>query len=700
MHLRRERVISGPRVKKLNILPILLLVLAATMFLHCEEKTTGPVYIPEPPLQFIDSVFPADGAVDVPVNSCVRITFLRSMDTASLVSRRFHFSGNHTYSLSRDAMKVTFCAAGGLNRAAEYHVVIDSGLVDTAGNVMTAPYSFSFRTETGHALISAIWPTDDDVDVPLDAAIRVTFSREMDTTTINAATVLMSDGIGGTINYANRRLIFTPTDSLESNHTYTMTLKAAIADTAGTMLGEDYIWTFTTVKSGALYIKSVFPLDGATQVPVTTNIHIQFSAGLDPGSVNPGDFTISGGVTGDVTVTNQYISAVVFNPVADLEQNTIYTAAFSGDVTSTTGQRMHINRSWTFTTADTLPPQVVSVFPADGANVSPKTNISITFNKNLDPASITAGELYIVGHSNAGDQTSVSGATVMLNPSTNLPNAETMTAVFDGDVSDRNGYGADIDRTWQFTTNPVFKLVTIDPDTNEACVPTNTVIRMIFSRPLDAATVTSANFIFGEFGGSYLSGTLATYDSIVEFQPDTPLAQLKKYQMRVLTGVKDIFGDNLTAARTWQFTTRGENLLPLAIGNIWIYKGGSSFDSIVIVADTMIAGKHYYFDQKRRLYRNENDTVEISFEKLPVFSGPNVFINSNCAGNNPKNVSTYCGTFLCQPFYIHIFTPNINQEYDFAPSVGLVGFSEDYWSGASGDPHYYTSWVLLSYQLR
>jgi hypothetical protein len=700
MSFKRVKTTSGPPMIRPNVWPILLLVLAATIFWQCEEKTTGPVYIPVPSVQFIDSVFPADGAVNVPVGSCIRITFLRPMDTATVVAKKFHFSGNHIYSLSRDSMHVIFCAAGGLNHAAEYQVVIDSGLADTLGNVMTSPYSFSFRTESGNALISSVSPANGDTAVRLDAEITVAFAREMDTSTLNTATVLMSDGIDGAISYANHRLIFTPADSLESYHTYTMTLKAAIADTAGTTLGQDYTWSFTTFRTGTMYIKSVYPLDGATEVPVNTDIYVQFSVGIDPASVTPADFTVSNGVTGTVSVVGSYISSIHFTPSADLQQNTTYTAAFRGDVTSTTGQLMHVNRSWTFTTADTFPPQVVSVFPADGdPNVSPKANIFITFNKNIDPASITAGELYIVNHPNGGDQTSVSGATVTLNPYYDLPNAEQVTAVFDGDVSDRNGYGAHIDYTWQFTTNPVFKLVTIDPDTNEACVPTNTIIRMVFSRPLDAATVTAVNFIFGEFGGSQLSGALATYDSIVEFQPDIPLSQLKKYQMKVLTGVRDIYGDNLSVSRTWQFTTKGENLLPLAIGNRWIYQTDAAVDSIVLMGDTIISGKLYYFDQNKRTYRYENDTLEFSMYGFPLFGDPHVFVNSDCV-NRLAMVTTVNGTFLCQRFQGQIFFgPVVTQQFDFAPGVGLVRFFEDYWSGGSGDPHQLRTWTLISYEL-
>lgn len=694
----RAQSLTQSPLPKLRLLPLLLLLVAATIFWQCEEKTTSPVYTPEAPLQFIDSVSPTNGAVDVPVHTCIRITFLRPMDTASLAAKRFHFTGDHIYSISRDSMKVVICAAGGLNHAAEYEVVIDSGLVDTAGNVMTVPYSFSFRTESGNALVTSVSPTNGQTDVPLDRRLTVTFSGEMDTATLNAGTVLMSDGIEGAISYADRRLTFTPTDSLESYHTYTMTLKASIADTAGTALGQDYTWSFTTVKSTSFYVISASPVDGAVQVPVTTNISVYLSQAVDRASVTADEFTVDGGVPCSLIVG---VAMITLNPSGNLQPATRYTARFTGSISNLSGQAAYINRSWSFTTADTLPPQVVSVSPADGAvGVPINTALTITFNKTLASASFTSEEFRVKERYSERDRITVSGNTVTLDPYYELLYSRPYTAAFDGDISDQNGHTGHIDYTWTFTTFAAFNVSSHYPASEEGCIPLDAVIHMEFSHVLDSTTITPANIVIEEDNGPRLSGVFSCRDSIVEFQPDEPLTPLKTYKATLLTGIKDVSGVSLPYQQSWRFSAKGANLLPLAIGNKWIYQTDTAVDSIALVGDTIISGKRYYVDQNGRTYRGENDTLEFSMSGFPLFGNPHVFVNSDCV-NRSVTVTTNNGTFLCQRFHGQfLLGPVVTQQFDFAPGVGLVHFFEDYWSGGSGDPHQLRTWTLLSYELR
>lgn len=681
---------------------LLLLTAVAAAAWQCDGTEPGAIVKPTTTHPFIASVFPADDAIDVPLGSSIRVTFTRPMDTATITPRKFYFDGDDMYSLSRDSLKATICVSGGLKRCAEYHVVVDSGIADTAGNIMMTPYSFSFGTESGTPLISSVSPTNGQTDVPLDADITVSFNRDMDIATLNASTVLLSGGIGGGITYSERRLVFTPNNSLESYQTYTVTLKGTIADSAGAMLGQDFSWTFTTVKTGNDYIQSLFPVDGAILVPINTNIYIQFSVAINPSSVTPENFTVSGGVAGVVSVSGSYTSSVNFNPTMDLQSATSYTAAFHGDVTSTTGQTIYVNRAWTFTTRDTLPPQVVSVFPPDGAvNVPRATNVSITFGKDIAPASVSANEFYLIDDYIEHGQISVSANIVTLNPDIVLPYSKLVTAVFEGDVSDKYGHSAHIDQTWKFTTSPPFSLTSSYPASNEKCIPVDASIRMVFSRILDSTTVTAANFIFEEYNGSQLSGTLTCHDSVVEFRPNVPLTQLKEYQIKVFTGVEDISGENLPDPEAWRFTTRGENIWPLAIGNKWIYQTGTGFASIEIVGDTTIAGKHFFFDQSKRLYRYENDIIETTFRLLNPNFDPYKLSNSNCGGNPPQTIVTDSGTYLCQPFYREVYDFYFyQQKYYFAPSIGMIRFYQVTWAPPyTGEPTRYEVWELISYEL-
>lgn len=77
-----------------------------------------------------------------------------------------------------------------------------------------------------------------------DNPVVVTFSKEMDASTINSSTFKI-DGVKGTITYSGKTASFMPTDDLAPHGRYTATLTKEVKDTAGNRLASDYIWSFT-----------------------------------------------------------------------------------------------------------------------------------------------------------------------------------------------------------------------------------------------------------------------------------------------------------------------------------------------------------------------------------------------------------------------------------------------------------------------
>jgi hypothetical protein len=380
-------------------------------------------------------------------------------------------------------------------------------------------------------------------------------------------------------------------------------------------------------------------------------------------------------------------------------------------VTSTKGETIRLDTTWTFTTADTIPPRVVSVFPLDGAvGVPNKTGISITFNKNINPAGIAAGEFYLLGLVSQYDRVSVSGATVTLDPRLDPPCSQQITAVFDGDVSDNYGHGGHINHTWEFATYSAFDTASCYPVANKGCFPVDSPIRLAFSRILDTTTVTADNLIIEEYNGPALSGFFSSHDSIVEFQPDVPFASLKEYRITILRGIKDAYGDSFPVARSWRFSVKGDNLLPLAVGNKWIHQvkeatypiqsfDGAILDSIVIVADSIIEGQKTFLDQHGCQYEADGDRIETTFQVEYPFN-PYEFDDADC-DRTAVTVVTDSAAYACQPFVVSFIAGyrNYRQGYNFAPGVGLVRYDREFWGGVAAEPHQYRSWRLVSYEL-
>ena len=111
---------------------------------------------------------------------------------------------------------------------------------------------------------------------------------------------------------------------------------------------------------------------------------------------------------------------------------------------------------------DTTPPAVASRVPAAGAtNVPVDSNISVTFNEALDPASVSTSSVELRDSSNAVFPTSVSydplSATVTLNPTSALIYGKTYTVVLHGGASgarikDAVGNAPATDLTSSFST--------------------------------------------------------------------------------------------------------------------------------------------------------------------------------------------------------------------------------------------------------
>ncbi|MFA6189764.1 MAG: ice-binding family protein [Sulfuricurvum sp.] len=102
------------------------------------------------------------------------------------------------------------------------------------------------------------------------------------------------------------------------------------------------------------------------------------------------------------------------------------------------------------------------------------------------------------------------------------------------------------------TTAPT--VISTVPDNNITAVPSNRKITATFSTAMDAATLTTSTFTLASAGGS-VSGTVAYYNKIAVFTPDTNLTNSTLYTATITTGAKNAAGTALAANHVWTFTT-------------------------------------------------------------------------------------------------------------------------------------------------
>lgn len=106
--------------------------------------TTGTVADTTAP--FISSTNPASGDSNVPINSTVSATFNEILDPSSVSASMLTITGGATGSVALTDQALSFNPTGNLPVNTTFTITIKAGAKDLAGNIMSAPYSWTFTT--------------------------------------------------------------------------------------------------------------------------------------------------------------------------------------------------------------------------------------------------------------------------------------------------------------------------------------------------------------------------------------------------------------------------------------------------------------------------------------------------------------------------------------------------------------------------
>lgn len=141
-------------------------------------------------------------------------------------------------------------------------------------------------------------PESDATGVERNATISFTFSEDMAPATINDNSFTLKQGnntIAGTMVFAGKTGVFTPTQSLEAGTIYAANISIVAENLAGTALAENVEWTFTTGGSTASI--PLVDLGGAGNYVILAKTAINNS----PTSAITGDIAISPAATTYIT---------------------------------------------------------------------------------------------------------------------------------------------------------------------------------------------------------------------------------------------------------------------------------------------------------------------------------------------------------------------------------------------------------------
>jgi hypothetical protein len=504
-----------------------------------------------------------------------------------------------------------------------------------------------------------------------------------------------------------------PVRDMDYLRTYNITIDPGIADKAGNVMTSSHKFSFTT-EENKKFIEEISPVNNEVDVPLDVTISATFIRDIDVSTLNDTTVIIDDGVDQIATNISYSNRVLLIDPADSLDGLSTYTVTLTTAIGDTSGKYMENDYIWSFTTMelDTIPPEVVYVYPSGEIYEDLDVNISISFSDDIDPASIDADEFYVLNEDGAAIDgvMSVVKRSVMFNPDSDLIINSEYTAVFNGDVRDEAGNAAGINHSWRFRIlgpPPDFEILSYSPVGE--CNSVDEIVVIEYSRKVYPSSL-DVNHIFLTFTSDGTStdtmwGAIEVLGSVITFTPEHTLQPSIRYKVFINPGISDIDGNKL-GLKIWSFTTYEGNLFPLAIGNKWVYECNGNVDSIFIVKDTIISERHYYLDQINRRYYNENDEIEI-----PAITGNFLFGNYQkrfrdafCENANIKTVATGLGTLDCYYYWglgvIYDMNFDAYVEYYFADGIGPVKMKAIYTPKSSGYYGYSYTWDIIRYELK
>ncbi|QKJ22723.1 Ig-like domain-containing protein [Poseidonibacter lekithochrous] len=215
------------------------------------------------------STTPQDNQTDVSIDTEFRVQFSKPFisspsrsnilllkDDKQIAVNILRNISNHSFVISPD--KFQGDAGSGLSYDTEYKFVFKKDLYDVSGNTLAEDKVITFRTqkspELRAATISKSLPKDNSTSFIRNENLRVTFSKELKVSTIDANIILKQgeNVIASTKSYENRVVTINPTSSLDANTIYTIEVSTNLEDINNIKVAEKITSTFTTGETLAI----------------------------------------------------------------------------------------------------------------------------------------------------------------------------------------------------------------------------------------------------------------------------------------------------------------------------------------------------------------------------------------------------------------------------------------------------------------
>ena len=524
---------------------------------NSEQFATAGTADPTPPT--ITSVTPLNNSTNLGLNTVVTLTFSKPLNPSTVNTNTFNlFNGNcvpvvnncsqrmnPSIGISADHQVVTMST--GLPQNALITVVATSGVQDLAGNSL-ADFSSTFTTVqltsgTRPSVISER-PGNGNSGVPANSPVILFVNEALDPTTVNSTSLNVSQNgtiVAGAIGLSGNNTVvsFTPSSPFIPGAYVQVFFSSSATDTFGNpLINFQYAFTVAPAISttAAPNVIATVPYNSQGGVATNSSIDIEFSKPIDPTTVNTTNFTLafcgSGGQPVSRTVTLRTPTIVRITPTGTLIAN-FTNPAYCYNVTTavkdTNGNALANPISYYFTTGsgkDLAQPQVSSITPPNATtNIGTNAPIQVRFNKAINVLTVSTSTVQIttmvggvptpitpmsINYVNLGTNNTTT-TDVLFTPVNILPDNAVINVAI-ANVQDLAGNNI-VPFTSSFTTKvgpdaSTPTVVSYSPYYNQTNVPSNSVITINFSEPMDPLTLVNKNsLIVYDFAQNvYLNG--------------------------------------------------------------------------------------------------------------------------------------------------------------------------------------------------
>jgi hypothetical protein len=234
-------------------------------------------------------------------------------------------------------------------------------------------------------------PSADDERVALiTTSLEVNFNEPVATDDAEAA-VRIEPAVEGAVTWSGSTMIFTPADPLEIETEYVFTIDDGIRDLSGNPMTEPPP-PFEFVTAGRPTLVDSDPADGADDVPLDGSIALTFSTLMDTASVEE-QLSLSPPFEHELVWSGELLEIVPSEP---LDTGRGYEIEIDADAADVAGVTLGEPIALAFRT---ISPGLAAetLVPTDGIDgVAPTSPIAVVFDRPIDPATVTDGQLTII----------------------------------------------------------------------------------------------------------------------------------------------------------------------------------------------------------------------------------------------------------------------------------------------------------------